>query len=132
MVGYFCGRLIFFYRFNLSRSFYNLKLSKWQLIIVGSYVLFQGIIVNYLPPTLRTIHFVTSCAALVLLLCSSAPGYEILSVAFKIGSVLSVGQYFINSGSLSQFGSLGAAIAFLISQFWLFVASIMVVKFKKE
>ncbi len=106
ILSYYAFRQLVFYRFVVRERYEYLYLGKYQTVVLGLYECFSSTILNVLPRTFHTLHFVISAAGLVLLFCCKAPGYERLLNGFKLGTILNVALYFVQTSSMALLGSL--------------------------
>jgi hypothetical protein len=122
ITGYYFSRQFIFFRFVSKEKFQLLSLNRIQLILVACYVIFVPLFLGHLPSWLITAHFATMAADMVLLLCSSSPGNEILARYLKLGVAFSTVWYFLSTGFLTMVGNLAG---------YIFIASCLQKKYKQ-
>lgn len=108
--GYYSARQLIFYRFVVQEKYEMICLGRTHILIIGTYVCLQTVLLRFLPHTFHTLHFVTSALCLVILLTAKAPGYETILKVFQWSTGLNAIYYFLNSGSLAILGSLASTL----------------------
>lgn len=108
--GYYSARQLVFYRFVVREKYEMICLGRTHILIIGTYVCFQTVLLRLLPGTFHTLHFVTSALCLVILFTAKAPGYETLLKVFQWGTGLNAFYFFLNTSSLAILGSLASTL----------------------
>jgi hypothetical protein len=102
-------------RFNV------LTLSRPQVVLLCSYVLFVPLFLHHLPAWFLSIHFLLLSADLALLFTSNYPGNRWIVEGTKVAAVITSVTYFLTTGMMTLMGSLvsiGVLVSCLKKKFW--------------
>lgn len=110
MIAYYFAKTFIFYRFIQKERYQLLSLTRFQLLVVASYVICVPMFLLEIPSWLIVIHFATMAADMVLLLCSTSPGNEKLSFYLRLAVAFSTAWYFLATGFLTMVGNLAGYI----------------------
>lgn len=101
LLVYFGCRSLLFNARPEKEKYLPLTLRKWQVVLLGLYVVLVPAFVDRLPSWFLTVHFLLLSADFVMLFSCHSPGNEILVRFVKFAAFLESIEYFLTTGMMT-------------------------------
>jgi hypothetical protein len=117
--SYYAARYLLSRSVPLKQSFAMFKVSRELYLTVASVIVFQPLILSFLPPEVSTLYLVASYLSLIFIFCSETES-PVFERSMKFVVVLTGCYFFLIFGSLGFFGSVGMLLLIVSFIQWKF------------